>query len=211
MVDDVLYLWLFHADERGGQAQLAISEDHAATWTLIDWKFEEFGLCAFINFGRNYAGARDNYVYTVTHDGAMADGPADRMILMRAPKDQITERDLRVLCRKRCNREPCLGRRHFAARGCFRAQGHLRGSHPQGSAQGLRQEAHRQPRQARPVHRNAPLPRAAHDEAGRRHSRSLPEPGLPDHEEDQAAASRGVPADRRRGLGNPRSPTTGPA
>ena len=34
MVDGVLYLWLFHADEQGGQAQLAVSHDHAATWTL---------------------------------------------------------------------------------------------------------------------------------------------------------------------------------
>jgi hypothetical protein len=92
MVDGVLYLWLFHADEQGGQAQLAVSRDHEATWTFVDWVFEEFGLCTFINYGRNYAGARDEYVYTVTHDGPMADGPADRMILMRAPKGQIAER-----------------------------------------------------------------------------------------------------------------------
>ena len=93
MVDGVLYLWLFHADQQGAQAQLAVSEDHAATWTLLDWKFEEFGLCTSINFGRNYAGARDQYVYTVTHDGPMADGPADRMVLMRVPKDQILQRE----------------------------------------------------------------------------------------------------------------------
>jgi hypothetical protein len=92
MVDGVLYLWLFHADEQGGQAQLATSPDHAVTWTFSDWKFEAFGLCTFVNFGRDYAGARDGYVYTVTHDGPMADGPADRMVLMRAPKDRITDR-----------------------------------------------------------------------------------------------------------------------
>lgn len=93
MVDGVLYLWLFHADERGGQAQLAASRDHAATWTTCDWKFERFGLCTFVNYGRSYAGARDGYVYTVTHDGPQADGPADRMVLMRVPKDRITSRE----------------------------------------------------------------------------------------------------------------------
>lgn len=93
MVDGVLYAWLFHADEKGGQAQLAWSSDHAKTWTFSDWKFEEFGLCAFINYGQNYSGARDSYVYTVTHDHPKADVPADRMILMRVPKDRIGDRD----------------------------------------------------------------------------------------------------------------------
>jgi len=92
MVDGVLYLWLFHADERGGQAQLAWSRDHAQTWTFADWKFAEFGLCTFVNFGRNYAGARDEYVYTVSHDGPRADTPADRFILMRVPKDRVGDR-----------------------------------------------------------------------------------------------------------------------
>jgi hypothetical protein len=92
MVDGVLYLWLFHADEQGGQAQLAVSSDYEVTWAFSDWKYEEFGLCTFVNFGQNYAGARDRYVYTVTHDGPMADGPADRMILMRVSQDRITDR-----------------------------------------------------------------------------------------------------------------------
>lgn len=92
MVDGVLYIWLFHADNKGGQCQLAWSQDRAKTWTFCDWKFQEFGLCTFINYGRDYSGARDNYIYTVTHDGSMADGPADRMILMRVPKNSIRDR-----------------------------------------------------------------------------------------------------------------------
>ncbi len=92
-VGGVLYMWVFHADEQGGQAQLAHSVDGAKTWTFAPWKFAEFGLCAFINFGQDYAGARDGYVYTVTHDAPMADGPADRFVLMRVPKDRILDRD----------------------------------------------------------------------------------------------------------------------
>ncbi len=91
-VDDVLYLWFGHADKRGGAAQLAWSHNQARTWAFADWSFPEFGLVGFINFGRGYAGARDDFVYAYSHDAARADVPADRFILMRAPKDRLTER-----------------------------------------------------------------------------------------------------------------------
>ena len=91
-VDGTLYLWLGHADQHGATAQLAWSRDHAATWTFADWTFGEFGLVGFVNFGKDYAGARDSYVYAYSHDGPHADTPADRFILMRAPKDKLTER-----------------------------------------------------------------------------------------------------------------------
>lgn len=93
MVDGVLYLWLFHANEAGAMCQLARSGDHGRSWTYADWMFEPFGLCTFINFGKNYQGARDGYVYTVSHDGPNADGPADTMVLMRVPKEKIMQRD----------------------------------------------------------------------------------------------------------------------
>jgi hypothetical protein len=91
-VKGVLYLWMGHADQKGGQAQLAWSRDHGKTWTAAEWKFREFGLIGFVNFGRNYRGARDGYVYAYSHDGAQADTPADHFILMRVPKDRIVER-----------------------------------------------------------------------------------------------------------------------
>jgi len=92
-VDGVLYLWMGHADQRGGHAQLAWSRDRAQTWTFANWKFPQFGLMGFVNFGKDYARARDGYVYSYSHDGSLADTPADRFVLMRVPKNQITERD----------------------------------------------------------------------------------------------------------------------
>lgn len=92
-VDGVLYLWVGHADNKGAQAQLAWSRDHAKTWTFADWKFAEFGMMGFVNFGKNYAGARDEFVYACSHDGARADTPADRFVLLRAPKDKLTARE----------------------------------------------------------------------------------------------------------------------
>lgn len=92
-VDGVLNLWLGHADNNGAMAQLAWSQDHAKTWTFADWKFAEFGMMGFVNFGKDYAGARDAFVYAYSHDDPRADTPADRFILMRAPKDKLTQRE----------------------------------------------------------------------------------------------------------------------
>ena len=92
-VHGVLYLWLGHADRKGGQSQLAWSKDHGTTWSYADWRFEQFGLIGFINFGRDYAGAHDEFVYAYSHDGPKADTPADRFILMRVPQDRIASRE----------------------------------------------------------------------------------------------------------------------
>jgi hypothetical protein len=91
-VDGTIYLWLGHADNNGAATQLAWSTDHARTWEFADWRFEELGLMGFVNFGKDYDGARDNFVYAYSHDGPRADTPADRFVLLRAPKDRLTDR-----------------------------------------------------------------------------------------------------------------------
>jgi hypothetical protein len=90
MVEGVLYLWARNA----GNAQLAWSNDHGKTWTWSDWKFTTgFGYPTFLNFGKNYAGARDAFVYVYSHDHDSAYHPADRMVLARVPKGQLKKRD----------------------------------------------------------------------------------------------------------------------
>jgi CubicO group peptidase (beta-lactamase class C family) len=90
MVDGILYMWVRNA----GNAQLAWSADHAKSWTWSDWKFTtSFGCPTFLNFGRNYAGARDDYVYVYSPDADTAYAPGDRMVLARVPKDQIRKQD----------------------------------------------------------------------------------------------------------------------
>jgi len=89
MVDGVLYLWVRNA----GNSQLAWSTDHAKTWSSCEWKFSlSFGCPTFLNFGRNYAGARDDYVHIYSHDADSAYTPADGMVLARVPKDKIKNR-----------------------------------------------------------------------------------------------------------------------
>ena len=88
-VEGVLYLWTRNADN----AQLAWSKDHGQTWEWADWKLTtSFGCPTFLNFGKDYAGARDDWVYVYSPDAGSAYQPADRMVLARAPKGKITER-----------------------------------------------------------------------------------------------------------------------
>jgi CubicO group peptidase (beta-lactamase class C family) len=90
MVDGTLYMLVRNA----GNAQLAWSSDHGNTWTWSDWKFTiSFGCPTFLNFGPNYAGARDNFVYIYSQDNDSAYKQADRMVLARVAKDRITDRD----------------------------------------------------------------------------------------------------------------------
>ncbi len=89
MVDSVLYLLARNA----GNSQLAWSRDRGLTWEWSDWKFtRSFGYPTFLNFGRNYAGARDGYVYVYSHDADSAYVAADRFVLARVPKDKIRDR-----------------------------------------------------------------------------------------------------------------------
>ena len=84
-IDGVLYLLARNA----GNAQLAWSPDHGVTWTWADWKFTtSFGCPTFLNFGKDYAAARDDFVYIYSPDSDNAYDAADRMVLARVSKQR---------------------------------------------------------------------------------------------------------------------------
>ena len=92
MVENTLYMWARNANRKGMHSRLAWSTDHARTWEWCDWSFEEYGHPTFINYGPNYTGARDGYVYTVSQDHPSAYNAADHFVLMRVPKGQLADR-----------------------------------------------------------------------------------------------------------------------
>lgn len=88
-VDGVLYLLVRNAKN----SQLGWSPDHGATWTWADWKFtESFGCPTFLNFGKNYAGARDEFIYIYSQDTNSAYERADRFVMARVPRDKLRDR-----------------------------------------------------------------------------------------------------------------------
>jgi CubicO group peptidase (beta-lactamase class C family) len=90
MVDGLLYMLVRNTDN----SQLACSGDHGRTWTWSDWRFtSSFGYPTFLNFGRNYDRARDDYVYIYSHDSDSAYERADRMVLARVFRKEVRNRD----------------------------------------------------------------------------------------------------------------------
>jgi hypothetical protein len=74
-------------------SHLGWSADHGATWEWTDWRFTtSFGCPTFLNFGRNYAGARDEFVYVYSFDSDNAYDAADRIVLARVPERKIADR-----------------------------------------------------------------------------------------------------------------------
>jgi CubicO group peptidase (beta-lactamase class C family) len=89
-VGGILYMWVRNVNN----SQLAWSADHGQTWTWCGWKFTAgFGCPTFLNYGRDYAGARDAYVYVYSPDTDSAYVPADRMVLARVQRRHILDRD----------------------------------------------------------------------------------------------------------------------
>ena len=88
MVEDFLYMWARNT----GNSTLVWSADHGKTW---HWGFRfstSFGCATFLNFGRNYEGAPDKYVYIYSQDGPSAYESYDRVVMARVPKDRINDR-----------------------------------------------------------------------------------------------------------------------
>jgi CubicO group peptidase (beta-lactamase class C family) len=89
MVDGVLYMMVRNT----GNSQVAWSTDYGKTWKWCDWKFTtSFGAPSFLNFGKNYAGARDGFVYVYSQDAETAYDAADAMVMARVPKGKIRNR-----------------------------------------------------------------------------------------------------------------------
>jgi hypothetical protein len=103
-VGGVLYL---HVIEQGKwwRAKIGRSVDHGRTWKFNEgdfdpnaWDFAEpdgaFSDMTFLNFGKDYSGARDGFVYVYSQDyrrrpdGTMAE-ITDNVALFRAPKDNL--------------------------------------------------------------------------------------------------------------------------
>jgi hypothetical protein len=90
MADGVLYLWFRNVYKN---SRIAWSRDHARTWEYGFTFTTSFGCPTFLNFGKNYAGARDNYVYVYSQDGPTAYDIYDGVVLARVLKNRITERE----------------------------------------------------------------------------------------------------------------------
>jgi len=93
MVDGVLYMWVRNLHDDGTGSSLAWSVDHGKTWTWEKWSFPEIGYPVWLNAGRNYEDAPDDYAFFCSPDGSSAYLPYDGILLARVPVDRIIEPD----------------------------------------------------------------------------------------------------------------------
>ena len=108
----VLYAWI-HPDQPGGwgnwafhhsESRLYKSDDKSASWQQADWAFTPGDSLiggAILQYGKDYAGARDRYVYHyLVHPYILKDAAGNatelqvpgRIYLMRVPSDKIMDR-----------------------------------------------------------------------------------------------------------------------
>jgi hypothetical protein len=88
-VDGVLYSWLNTQNRTSGpDYKLMWSTDNGDHWSRSSWSMNSgsFALATFLNFGRDYQGSRDNYVYS--YGGKW--GNTSRVYLARVLKQNLT-------------------------------------------------------------------------------------------------------------------------
>ena len=112
-VKGILYAWV-HPDKPGGwgnwadhhlEARLYMSKDHAATWQPAEWAFNlEDNMLGgnILQFGKNYAGAADKYVYHYMVEQNIYTDSAGKswelqvpgkIFLLRVHKNRLMERE----------------------------------------------------------------------------------------------------------------------
>ena len=90
MVEGNLYLLARNT----GNSTLACSVDHGQTWEWADWNFTSgFGCPSFINYGQNYQGGPEDYVYIFSPEAETAYASADGLAMARVPVNQLEDRN----------------------------------------------------------------------------------------------------------------------
>lgn len=90
MVDGQLYMLVRNT----GNSTLAWSGDQGKTWEWAGWTFKSgFGCPSFINYGKNYEGGPEGYVYLFSLDAVTAYDSGDGLVMARVPKQQLEDRN----------------------------------------------------------------------------------------------------------------------
>lgn len=102
-VDPSLYMWVSPGDGSTLYfgSRLHVSEDDGVNWEILDWDFSrDTGMITptFLQFGKGYEGARDEYVYIYANHLTSPDftilsvQKPGETFLLRAPKDLLKDR-----------------------------------------------------------------------------------------------------------------------
>jgi hypothetical protein len=98
MVDGLLYIFVRNYKPGNSEdftnSRLGWSENLGITFQWADWHFSNtFGCPDFIQFGPDYTGAMDQYVYIVSQDNDNAYQYSPDIVLARVPKERVRYRE----------------------------------------------------------------------------------------------------------------------
>ncbi len=113
--ENIIYMWIRNYNSKGG-ATLAWSTDFCRNWTLATWCIEELGHPSWVNAGKNYECAKDDYLYFYSPDQPNAYTASDHVILGRVHKtDARYKKSYEFFCGLDANGNP-LWSTNFADR-----------------------------------------------------------------------------------------------
>ncbi len=97
IADGNLYMFVRNYKLPGSEdftnSRLAYSTDLGVKWKWVSWHFSDtFGCPAFVQFGKNYEGARDSYIYIASQANDNAYGYSPDIVMARMKKDTVIER-----------------------------------------------------------------------------------------------------------------------
>ena len=98
MVDGILYIFVRNykpgRSDDFTNSRLGWSENFGKTFQWADWYFSNtFGCPDFIQFGPDYSGALDNYVYILSQDNDNAYKYSPDIVLARVLKEKLKDRN----------------------------------------------------------------------------------------------------------------------
>jgi hypothetical protein len=94
-VDGILYAWINMQNGNPPDVKLAWSKNFGKKWQLSEWAFSstnDFFPCTFLNYGRDNAGSRDDYIYSYGGKWIWAQGAGDHIYMARVKKDAVKNR-----------------------------------------------------------------------------------------------------------------------
>ena len=97
IVDGTLYMFVRNYKPPGSDdftnSRLACSTNLGVNWTWADWYFSDtFGCPAFVQFGKDYEKARDDYLYIASQANDSAYGYSPDIVMARVKKDNVMDR-----------------------------------------------------------------------------------------------------------------------
>jgi len=97
IVDGILYMFVRNykpsEDDDFTNSRLACSTNLGVNWKWANWHFTDtFGCPAFVQFGKNYKGARDSYIYIASQANDSAYDYSPDIVMARVKKDSAMDR-----------------------------------------------------------------------------------------------------------------------